>query len=294
VIALKGFGVNTRRTDGSFDEFEKQLAYLKRAGFEYLEVSADVVDTIAGGRIVERKLDKLVEILSRYEFKHTAHIQNEVDLRDVEDWDFQIASFKAGIEFAGRIGAELVVFHFERNSRDPDREALFRHSVLEGLEHATRWSLKLGIENIEIERLSTVVEFVQEIDDPNLLLVLDVGHAYLSEQYFGEDFFQSLSKAAAFTGHIHLSDNFGRFERMRLENFELYRVFSYTNRLNLGRGDLNLPPGWGTIPFEKILPLFHGYGGIVILEYYHDKYIDFNSDILKDTKQLIENSLNAS
>ncbi len=283
---IKGFGVNTRRTDGDFQKLERQLSYLKEVGFEYLEVSADVVDTIAGGKIVTKRIDKLLKLLDSYGFKRTAHIQNGVDLRDWEDREFQLGSFKSGIDFAGIIGAEILVCHFEKESEDPARESLFREAVLEGLEYARKWKLKLGIENIEIDRLSKVADFVRGLNEPDVLLVLDVGHAFLSESYFGEDFFESIKEAADVVGHIHLSDNFGRFEKMRLENFDLYRVFSYTNRLNLGRGDLNLPPGWGSIPFAEVMEVLDQYRGIMILEYYHDKYLDFNPEILKDTKAL--------
>lgn len=291
---IKGFGVNTRRTDGNFRRFEQQLDYLKAAGFEYLEVSADVVDTVAGGKIVSKKMDKLLTLLDRYGFQHTAHIQNGVDLRDREDRVFQLESFRSGIEFAGMIGAELLVCHFEQGSDDPEVESLFREAILQGLEDAKRWNLKLGIENIEIDKLAKVVDFVKEVNEPDLVLVLDVGHAFLSERYFGEDFLESLKTAANLVGHMHLSDNFGRFETMRLENFDLYRVSSYTNRLNLGKGDLNLPPGWGAIPFEELLPIFKNYQGIVILEYYHDKYLDCNPEILLETKALFSKYLPGS
>ncbi len=286
-MTFKGLGVNTRRTDGNFQKLEEQLAYLKEAGFEYLEVSSDVVDTIGGGRIIPKRMDRLIELIERFGFKCTAHIHNGVDLRDEEDRTFQLESLRSGIEFAGLLGAELLVLHFEKQSDDPRKESLFREAVLEGLEFARKWKLKLGIENIEIEKLSKAADFVRSINDPELLFVLDLGHAFLSERHFGEDFLESVGRVADLVGHIHLSDNFGRFERMRVRNFDLYRVSSYTNRLNLGRGDLNLPPGWGTIPFEETLKILDNYRGIVILEYYHDKYLDFNPEILKETKKLL-------
>ncbi|MBA3061605.1 sugar phosphate isomerase/epimerase [bacterium] len=290
-MKIKGFGVNTRGTDGNFSRLENQLTYLEEAGFEYLEVSADVVDTISGGKIIPKKIDKLLQLLERHKFKYTAHIHNGIDLRDNQDREFQLESFKSSIEFAGIIGAELLVCHFEKESNDPTKESLFREAILKGLEYAKKWKLKIGIENIEIEKFSKVVNFVKEINEPDIILVLDVGHAFLSEHYFGENFFESIKIAASIVGHIHLSDNFGRFEKMRLENFDLYRVSSYTNRLNLGRGDLNLPPGWGTIPFKEVLEILKDYQGIVILEYYHDKYLDFNPDILKETKALFSKYL---
>ena len=283
---VKGFGINTRKTDGNFSKLEEQLSYLEDAGFDYLEVSADVVDTIAGGKIVPQRMEKLIKLLDRYKFKRTAHIQNQVDLRDREDRDFHLVSLRSGIEFAGNLGAELLVCHFEKESEDPAEETLFYEAILEGVEYAQKWDLKIGVENIEIDKLSKVVDIVKKVNDPGVILVLDVGHAFLSENYFGEDFLESIRNAAPFTGHIHLSDNFGRYEKMRLENFDLYRVSNYTNRLNMGRGDLNLPPGWGALPLKDILEILRDYKGIAILEYYHDKYLDFNRGILKETKEL--------
>ncbi|HEB10010.1 MAG TPA: sugar phosphate isomerase/epimerase, partial [Spirochaetales bacterium] len=173
-MIIKGLGVNTRRTEGNFQKLEEQFAYLREAGFDYLEVSADVVDTIGGGKIISRRMDKLIRLIERFGFKCTAHIHNGVDLRDEQDRAFQLESFKSGVEFAGLIGAELFVCHFEKHSDDPKKENLFREAVLEGLEYAKKWKLKMGIENIEIERLSSVVSFVESVDDPDLVLVLDL------------------------------------------------------------------------------------------------------------------------
>jgi sugar phosphate isomerase/epimerase len=290
-MKIKGFGVNTRRTDGNFSKLDNQLSYLKEIGFEYLEVSADVVDTIGGGKIISKRMDKLTKLLDRYNFKHTAHMHNGINLRDDQDREFQLESFKSSIEFAGIIGAELLVCHFEKESDDLTKESLFREAILKGLEYARKWKLKIGIENIEIDKLSKVINFVKEINEPDIILVLDVGHAFLSAHYFGENFLESIKEAASMVSHIHLSDNFGRFEKMRMENFDLYRVSSYTTRLNLGRGDLNLPPGWGVIPFKEVLEILKDYQGIVILEYYHDKYLDFNPDILRETKALFSRYL---
>ena len=286
-MEIKGFGVNTRTTDGNFQKLEEQLNYLKKAGFEYLEVSADVVDAIGGGKIIPKRVDKLVRLLNRFGFKRTAHIPNGIDLRDSEDREFQLAFFRSSIEFAAIIEAELLVCHFERASEDPSKESLFQEAILKGLEEAGKRKLKLGIENIEIERLSKVLNFVKKVNEKNLVLALDVGHAFLSEQYFGNDFVESIKEASSLVGHLHLSDNFGRFEKMRLENFDLYRVSNYSTRLNLGRGDLNLPPGWGgAIPYKEVIPFLKNYQGIVVLEYHHEKYLDFNQEILEEAKRL--------
>jgi len=67
-MKIKGFGVNTRGADGNFSRLENQLTYLEEAGFEYLEVSADVVDTISGGKIIPKKIEKLLQLLERHKF----------------------------------------------------------------------------------------------------------------------------------------------------------------------------------------------------------------------------------
>lgn len=284
----KGLGVNSRRTDGNMQKLKKQLDYLSKAGFEYLEISADVIDTIGCGSLINRKMELLVNLLKQYPFKLTAHIQNGVDLRDEKDYQFQLQSLKTGIDFAGKIGAEVLVCHYEQDSGIARIEDQLKNAYMEGLNYASKYSdLKIGVENIEIDRLLKVADFVNLIDDPNLIMVLDVGHAYLSENYFGEEFLHSIREVSDLTKHIHLSDNFGKYEEMRLTNFDLYRVSTYTNRLNSGKGDLNLPPGWGSMPLGEVLEALKGFSGIMIAEYYHDKYLEFNDDICKDLKKLL-------
>jgi hypothetical protein len=50
-----------------------------------------------------------------------------------------------------------------------------------------------------------------------------------------------------------------------------------------------LPPatGLGSVPFVRILPIFAGYQGLVVLEYCHDKYLDFNTEIAAETRMLL-------
>jgi sugar phosphate isomerase/epimerase len=163
--------------------------------------------------------------------------------------------------------------------------------VRKGLAHVRKLRVSLALENIEVKPLGSVIEFVRGLDEPDLTLALDIGHAYLSEPYLGGDFLQSIAEAAPMTGHIHLSDNFCRFAPMGLQNFDLYRVSNYTNRLNRGTGDLNLPAGCGTVPLEQVLPLFAGYRGILVLEYYHDKYLEFNVEIAAEARALLSRFL---
>ncbi len=37
----------------------------------------------------------------------------------------------------------------------------------------------------------------------------------------------------------------------------------------------------------RILPIFAGYQGLVVLEYCHDKYLDFNTEIAAETRMLL-------
>ncbi len=118
-----------------------------------------------------------------------------------------------------------------------------------------------------MERVAPVLEFVRRVDRPNVGLTFDVGHAFLAAHYFGFDYLKAVQAAHPLLIHLHVTDNFGRFDPLRLENFTLYRTQRPRDILPVGRGDLHLPVGWGAIPYEETFARLRGYRGTVITEY---------------------------
>jgi sugar phosphate isomerase/epimerase len=162
----------------------------------------------------------------------------------------------------------VLVLHFEQRSQDPRDEAAFDEAILRLSDEAG--DVLLGVENIEVERIEPVLACVRRINRPNVVMTLDVGHAHLAAAYFRFEFLDAIRSTLPLVRHVHVNDNFGRYDPLRLENFTLYRTQTPVDNFPLGKGDLHWPVGWGGIPLEKVFELLRGYEGTVIHEYrYH-------------------------
>ena len=176
------------------------------------------------------------------------------------------------VEFCRLIHAEVLVLHFEQQSADPAVEAAFLDATRRLADRAQDQRLRIGVENIEVERLAPVLEFVRRVDRPNVGLTFDVGHAFLAARYFGFDYLEAVRAAGPLLIHLHVTDNFGRYDPLRLENFTLYRTQRSRDIFPVGRGDLHLPVGWGAIPYDQTFAALRGYQGSVITEYRYNLF----------------------
>jgi sugar phosphate isomerase/epimerase len=125
------------------------------------------------------------------------------------------------LELAKCIGAKKAVIHFFTCNPVSFDEKITLLTRLH--ERATRYGIRLCLENTE-ENTSTLKRVFERI--PFLSFCLDIGHANLfsnSPMHFIDAFSERLE-------HIHVSDNRGG---------------------NLEQDDLHLPPGEGTINFQK-------------------------------------------
>ena len=113
----------------------------------------------------------------------------------------------------------------------------------------------LVIENIEVELIEPVIELVAEVNSPNLRLAFDTGHAFLASKYFKFDFIDAFKKTLPYLAHLHLSDNTGNFEDLRITDRAKYDALPMGYRIEYGRGDIHLPPYFGEIPYNELFSL---------------------------------------
>jgi len=176
------------------------------------------------------------------------------------------------LQFCQRVGGRVLVIHFEQRSQDPEDEAAFEEAVLKLSDEAG--DVLLGIENIEVERVDPVIECVRRINRPNVAMTLDIGHAHLAAAYFRFEFLDAIRSTLPYVRHVHVNDNFGRYDPLRLENFTLYRTQTPADTFPLGKGDLHFPVGWGGIPLEQVFEVLRGYQGTVIHEYRYNLFLE--------------------
>jgi sugar phosphate isomerase/epimerase len=232
----------------------------------------DGTGLIFGGRLHPEHLSDALRAFAGHPFSYSVHSPSSLDLRDRRNREAQLDLARATLRFSREVGARVLVLHFERQSRDREDEAAFTDAMLRLSDEAG--DVLLGVENIEVERVEPVVERVREIGRPNVIMTLDVGHAALAAAQFGFDLADAIRTARPVVGHLHVNDNFGRYDPLRLENFTLYRTQTPADTFPLGKGDLHLPVGWGALPLERVFAMLRGYGGTVIHEYRHHLFAD--------------------
>ena len=255
---------------------EEELRFARKLGYTAVEISLDGTGLVLGGRLHPQMLREALAAFERHEFRYSVHSPSSLDLRDRANREIQLALARAALQFCREVGGRVLVVHFEQQSQDPEDEAAFEEAVLRLSDEAG--DVLLGIEDIEVERLEPVIECVRRINRPNVAMTLDIGHAYLAAGYFRFDFPEAIRSALPQVRHVHVNDNFGRYDPLRLENFTLYRTQTQADTFPLGKGDLHLPVGWGTIPLESVFELLRGFRGTVDHEYKYNLFLGSAED----------------
>ncbi len=255
---------------------EEELRFARRVGYNAVEISMDGTGLILGGRLGQRMLREALAAFGKHDFRYSVHGPSSLDLRDRANREIQLALARSSLQFCKEVGGRVFVLHFEQRSQDPEDEAAFEEAVLRLSDEAE--DVMLGIENIEVEQVEPVLECVRRINRPNVAMTLDVGHAHLAAAYFRFEFLEAIRATLPHVRHVHVNDNFGRYDPLRLENFTLYRTQTPADTFPLGKGDLHLPIGWGAIPYEKVFDLLRGYRGTVVHEYRYNLFLGSADD----------------
>lgn len=272
---------------GPTPDLAGELAFLRDLGYDAVEIAPDTFNLLLCGRLQHALVRDVVPVLERHPFRYSVHSPAALDLRDVRDHDLQMQMAEAVLEFCRLINAGILVLHFEQQSPDPAVEGAFLDATKRLADRAADQPLRIGIENIEVERFAPVLEFIRKVDRPNVGLTFDVGHAFLAARQFGFDYLEAVRVARSLLIHLHVTDNFGRYDPLRLENFTLYRTQRPRDTLPVGRGDIHLPVGWGAIPYEETFDALRGYRGTVITEYRYDLFRSHASHLADDLRSRV-------
>lgn len=280
-------GVNLPDTSADPRGMEEWLRAFAADGFDCVEVSLDTWPLIIGGEIAREYVDFVGSALSKHRFAYSAHVGRGLDLRDSPNSDLQRKTLFASIEVCAALGANPLVLHYELESKDTQVEQRFLEAHREAADLAARLGLTLCIENIEVERMEPCLRFVREVDRPNFRLNFDTGHAFLASGHFHFAFLEALRTALPLVGHVHLSDNTGVFEELRITDRPRYDQLPLGYRRTFGRGDIHLPPFWGSIPFADVFGLLKDYRGVFVCEYYAKDFLPFNRSVQERVRSAI-------
>ncbi len=266
---------------------ERYLSEFQEAGYEAVEFDADMFPIIIGGRLDSRWLSLLKKTLSAHSFTYTMHIGYGVDLRNSDGFETHRKTLFSSIDAASEINAVLLNLHYEKKSDSDFIENRFLEAHIEAAEYAEKKGITLAMENIEVEFVDPVIDFVKKVSKKNFVLNYDIGHGFLASSYIGFDFLQSIRKAAPHLGHLHISDNTGVFEPLRITDRSVYDRLPMGYRIALGRGDIHIPPLWGNIPYDEVFKILKNYDNIVLCEFYTELFRPFFREIREGVETVI-------
>ncbi len=269
-----------------------------------MELPLHGLDVIVGGRIRDQRLKAIKNLLKDYPFAYSVHCPESLNLMNREEIAAEKAVFKSLVEFSHEIGSRILVYHpgrfkSEVEIRLSQRKRLSPLEKVEGKKRE-RNILKefsvllrqakviLGMENARpfigekgytyAEEIGELAKQVKDIDEENIGITLDIGHAYLSTMLYNQDFIRTIAKVKPRLKHMHLQDNCGRPSYFQEKDQDLLVAH--------GRGDMHMPPGWGEIPFEKAVQALEPAGCLLVMEV-RPRYFEY----IKESRQRLEDLL---
>lgn len=282
-------GVNVPGGTG-LDKLDGALERITGDGFDAAELNLSSCPLIIGGRLMEPVLNYMKQVLKKYPLVYTAHAGYGMDLRNLEDRDLQHAVLFASIDACAALNLNPLNIHYEEYSRKKPEEDAFFRQVREAADYAEQKKVRINIENIEVEHYRYALDAVKKLSHPNVGMTLDLGHLFISSRYFGYDYLEAVKECAPFVRHLHINDNNGVFEPMRLSNMQLYNTLDKGYRFAFSRGDIHIPPFWGDAPLKEAFTILKeaDYKGIWLCEYYSHLFHPLNADILKRVRKEIK------
>ena len=277
-------GVNLPKISG-FSALDETLSNIEEEHFDGVEINIETFPMIIEGEICQMWVDAVKAVLQKHNLFYTAHIGRGLDLRDTINPILHRSVLASTLEVCKQLGMTKLVLHYEVKSQDQMVEQQFLDAHRWASDLAAQKGVLLCVENIEVELIEPVVELALKVNHPNLKLNLDTGHAFLAAHYYHFDFLKAVSQMAPYLGHMHLNDNTGTFEPLRVTNRPVYDGMTMSWRREFGKGDIHLPPYFGKIPFDEVFALTRNYEGCYICEYTYEDYTPFSAMIVKKVRE---------
>ncbi len=300
-----GTKIDEVRVDGSLCALRDDLEKFAEWGMEAVEIPVHGLDAVRNGVLDRRRLKSILEILRDFDFRYSVHAPNPLNLMDEEDLEKHISVFRASLEFAGEIGARVLVYHAGRFIPEetfclpvlPRRDLKREKRLLDQERTALRNladefpEMFIGVENARPyryhspycygEKIGLLRNQVRSVCRPNVKITLDTGHLYMSSRFYGFDPVAAAGSVKEHIVHSHVHDNFG--------GAIYYNQKIQTHQIPLGQGDSHMPVGWGSAPLSAIFSAYlENYSGLIIMEL-RSRYFER----IKESKENLIQILNA-
>lgn len=252
-----GVGLSIDVKDPNFRDIGGQIDEARHLGANFVELPLHKLDIVVGGRILKDRLADLKERITNHGVAYTLHGHLGINLmEDAHLIDLHKDVLKANLDIAQALGAVHLVIHsgFCRPQQASSVEYAYdrQRDILAALgPEAEAADVVVCVENIftyDFQRHtalpSRLAAELRLIDHPFIQATFDFSHGYQHCSQVGADFVTEAKALTPFSKHLHLHDSFGRPKD--------FWTYSVTEDLAFGAGDLHLPMGWGSIPWDRI------------------------------------------
>jgi sugar phosphate isomerase/epimerase len=239
------------------------LKEIEAAGFRYVQVPSPPASVLLHPKDAHRHAAGLSEALGTAGVRTLLHGPNSVRA-GTRHGDQALEGL---IDYATEVGASHVVYHAANLPDEPaseDGRLAETRSLATLAARAERLGVIIALENLapvypSPDALSftpmILRAMAKRISSPAVGLCLDVGHANVVAGLRHTDPLELIEPVLDRTVMFHLHDNLGGRQDHRSDSPELDPL----------RLDLHLPPGRGTVPWERLAPLLGRKNGAPLL-----------------------------
>jgi sugar phosphate isomerase/epimerase len=218
---------------GSFATLDARLDRLATAGATHAELSATALHiTIAGQDNVPR-VEAIARICAGYRLGWSVHAPIAINLMDETHLALHEAVLASSLRFAARIGA-----------RAADLAAKGGQMIAMENLNPNRTMMAGTMTSYALDPRALAAQ-IEAIGHPAVCGTLDFGHGWLAAGRLGFDYLAAVRDFAPFVGHLHVTENCG----MPIT----YVDATDDEHVAYGMGDLHLPIGWGSVPYDALL-----------------------------------------
>ena len=252
-------GITVMKARRDLAHLGDHLDEVERLGAEAAELPFYDLDLVVAGRPIAGQVRLLEQACAGRGLAYTVHGPHPANFFDEpfrSERHFEV--MKACLEAAAAVGAVHYVVHTgfcPKTSAEALEDAYARQRdwLHRAGDLAKTLGLAICVENVfdwEWGKLDTaspsrLAREIAAIGHDSVRATLDFGHAHLEAGFRGGDVLEEMKALAPFARHLHIHDNLGRPDD----------IYMYTDgeRLAYGHGDLHLPVGWGSVPWDEIV-----------------------------------------
>jgi sugar phosphate isomerase/epimerase len=250
-------GLASREGKPDLSDFAQTLEEMAGLPISHVEIPAYAYDLVLAGKLMGSRIAEFEQSCRDRPFGFTVHGPLAINfMGPPAHLPRFLDTTKAFVEICARIGAPHLVIHagmMQPNERHEAENAIARQRdyLRRAGDFAAEHKVILCVENLfdfgPYAATPTIAHLAEElalINHRHVRATFDFSHGLIHATQYGYDFLQEAKALAPFAEHLHLHDSFGEPD--------LPWVYASAEANAFGFGDLHLPQGWGSVPWDAI------------------------------------------